>query len=54
MKIKARQLTEVEKMLVCRALRSWEAGDTQDDHRKEALVSAIVDGELVVVTQSSR
>lgn len=36
-------------MLVCRALRSWNAGDTQEDVQKEALVAAMIDGEVMLV-----
>jgi len=51
MKLKARQLTEEESMLVCRALRSWEAGDTTEDAQKEALVQQITEGELLLITR---
>ena len=51
MKIRARQLTEKERVLVCRALRSWEAGDSTEDHQREALVESLIEGELVLLTR---
>jgi hypothetical protein len=49
MKIRSRQLTEREELLICRALRSWEAGDTTEDKQKEALVEQIANGELLLI-----
>jgi hypothetical protein len=49
MKIRSRQLTEREELLICRALRSWEAGDTTEDKQKEALVQQITEGELLLI-----
>ena len=51
MKIKARHLTENERVLICRALRSWEAGDSTEDHQREALVESLIEGELVLLTR---
>ena len=51
MKIRARQLTEREELLICSALRSLETGDTIEDHQREALAYQIADGELMLITR---
>ena len=51
MKIRARHLTEREELLICKALRSWEAGDSTEDHQREALAEQIADGELMLITR---
>ena len=51
MKIRSRQLTEREGLLICRALRSWEAGDSTEVTQQEALVEQIADGELLLITR---